>query len=72
MSLDVMLKELISICDRMEQGLPLEETMKLYERGVELSNAIDDAIKQAEQVVEVLNPNGTRERFQRADKTLVK
>jgi exodeoxyribonuclease VII small subunit len=47
--------ELEAIVERLEQGdLPLEESLKQFERGVELTRACQAALKQAEQKVKVL------------------
>lgn len=49
------LTDLESIVDRLEQGdLPLDESLKAFERGVELTRQCQVALKQAEQKVEIL------------------
>lgn len=49
------LAELEQLVERMEQGnLPLEESLKLFERGVQLSRACQSALKDAEQKVQIL------------------
>ena len=49
------LKELESLVEKMEQGdLSLEESLQQFERGVELSRACQQALKAAEQKVEML------------------
>ncbi len=53
------LKELEELVGRMEQGdLPLEESLKAFERGVELTRACQQALKEAEQKVEILISKG--------------
>jgi exodeoxyribonuclease VII small subunit len=47
--------ELESIVTRLEQGdLPLEDSLRHFERGVELTRACQTALQQAEQKVEIL------------------
>lgn len=49
------LTELEQLVDKMEQGhLPLEESLKLFERGVALTRTCQKALKDAEQKVHVL------------------
>ena len=49
------IRELESIVDAMESGdLPLEESLKRYQRGVELVKAAHERLKAAEQQVRVL------------------
>jgi exodeoxyribonuclease VII small subunit len=49
------LAELEQLVERMEQGnLPLEEALKLFERGVQLSRSCQSALKEAEQKVRIL------------------
>jgi len=52
--------ELESIVARLEQGdLPLEESLRQFERGVVLTRACQSALKTAEQRVEILvQPEG--------------
>lgn len=53
------LKELEELVGRMEQGdLPLEESLKAFERGIELTRACQQALKEAEQKVEILISKG--------------
>ena len=48
--------ELEGIVERLEHGdLPLEESLKQFERGVELTRTCQTALRQAEQKVQVLN-----------------
>jgi exodeoxyribonuclease VII small subunit len=50
--------ELEGLVERMESGdLPLEETLKQFERGVTLTRQCQEALKQAEQKVQVLSGN---------------
>jgi exodeoxyribonuclease VII small subunit len=53
------LKELEALVERMESGdLPLEEALKLFERGVELTRTCQSSLKQAELKVEQLIERG--------------
>ena len=62
------LGELESVVDRLEHGdLPLEEALKQFERGIELTRACQSSLKQAEQRVEILlqkNPEAAPEPFE--------
>jgi len=57
------LKELETLVEKMEQGdLSLEDALKHFERGVELTRACQQALKEAEQKVEILlKKNGQEE-----------
>lgn len=49
------LKELEKLVETMEQGdLPLEEALKCFERGIELTRNCQSSLKEAEQKVQVL------------------
>ncbi|UCC56970.1 MAG: exodeoxyribonuclease VII small subunit [Gammaproteobacteria bacterium] len=49
------LKELEALVEKMEQGdLSLEESLQHFERGVQLTRACQQALKEAEQKVEAL------------------
>lgn len=49
------LKELETLVERMEEGdLPLEQSLKYFERGIELTRACQTALKEAEQKVQIL------------------
>jgi len=51
--------ELESIVKRLEEGdLPLEQSLKLYERGVELSRFCHARLEEAERRIELLNERG--------------
>ena len=53
------LKELEALVEKMESGdLPLEEALKLFERGVELTRTCQASLKQAELKVEQLIERG--------------
>jgi exodeoxyribonuclease VII small subunit len=54
------LAELESLVERLERGdLPLDEALKTFERGVELTRHCQGALKAAQQRVEILlNRNG--------------
>lgn len=57
------LKELEELVGRMEQGdLPLEESLKAFERGIELTRNCQQALKEAEQKVEILINKGDQAR----------
>jgi exodeoxyribonuclease VII small subunit len=48
--------ELEQIVERLEQGdLPLDESLRQFERGVALTRSCEAALKQAEQKVKVLS-----------------
>jgi exodeoxyribonuclease VII small subunit len=59
--------ELEAIVERLEHGdLPLEEALKQFERGIELTRGCQASLKQAEQRVEILlakTPEATPEPF---------
>lgn len=57
------LKELETLVEKMEQGdLSLEESLKHFERGVQLTRTCQQALKDAEQKVEILlKKNGQEE-----------
>ena len=57
------LKELETLVEKMEQGdLSLEESLSHFERGVQLSRSCQQALKAAEQKVEILmKKNGQEE-----------
>ncbi len=50
------LEELEGLVERMEEGdLSLEESLKTYERGIELSRACQKSLDAAEQRIEILS-----------------
>jgi exodeoxyribonuclease VII small subunit len=54
-SFEEALAELEQMVERMEQGnLPLEESLKLFERGIELTRTCQKALQEAEQKVQIL------------------
>jgi len=61
------LGELESVVERLEHGeLSLEEALRQFERGIELTRACEASLKQAEQKVEILlqkNPDAAPEPF---------
>ena len=65
------LGELETVVERLEHGeLPLDEALKQFERGIELARGCQDALKQAEQRVEILlqkNADAEPEPFDAAD-----
>ncbi len=49
------LKELEALVERMEQGeISLEDSLKHFERGIELTRACQSALREAEQKVRIL------------------
>ncbi len=62
------LAELEQTVERLEQGdLPLEDALKQFERGISLARACQEALKQAEQKVEILlqkSPEATPDAFE--------
>jgi exodeoxyribonuclease VII small subunit len=55
------LAELESVVERLEHGeLPLEEALAQFERGIALARSCQDALKQAEQKVEILLARSTQ------------
>ena len=51
--------ELESIVKKLEEGdLPLEKSLELYERGVQLSRFCHSRLEQAERRIEILNERG--------------
>lgn len=67
------LAELESLVERLERGdLPLEEALKTFERGVELTRHCQTSLKAAQQKVEILLKRGGQtaiETFSVADDT---
>ncbi len=59
------LSELETVVETMEQGdISLDESLKLFERGVTLTRSCQDALKEAEQKVQILlEKNGEPEEF---------
>ena len=58
-----MLKELEALVLRLEQGeLSLDESLRQFERGIELTRLCEQALKAAEQKVEILLEQGTEAR----------
>ncbi len=52
---DGAIRELEALVERMEKGeLSLEESLKTFERGIELTRACQKALDEAEQKVEIL------------------
>lgn len=52
---EAQLKELEALVEKMEQGdLPLEESLKAFERGVQLARACQKTLGEAEQKVKIL------------------
>jgi exodeoxyribonuclease VII small subunit len=58
-----MLKELEALVVRLEQGeLSLDESLRQFERGIELTRRCEQALKAAEQKVEILLEQGAEAR----------
>ena len=58
LSFEEALSELESLVDTMERGdLSLEDSLKSFERGVELTRTCQQALKKAEQKVKTLSAN---------------
>lgn len=54
-SFEASLKELEQLVEQMERGdMPLEESLKSFERGVRLTRTCQQALKEAEQKVQIL------------------
>ena len=61
------LAELEAIVDKLEQGdLSLDESLKHFERGVQLTRVCQSALKQAEQKVEILLRKSGADQFEAA------
>ncbi|WP_290649598.1 exodeoxyribonuclease VII small subunit [Aquisalimonas sp.] len=59
------LKELEGLVERMETGeLSLEDSLKAFERGIELTRHCQTALKTAEQKVEILTREGNEDRVE--------
>ena len=60
------LAELEALVDKMEQGeLSLDESLKQFERGVQLTRSCQQALKDAEQKVQVLLDKDGQESLER-------
>ncbi len=73
-SFEESLKQLEAIIDKLERGdLPLEESVRLFEEGVKLSNACKGDLEAAEGKIQILlkQKNGVRkaESFPQADES---
>jgi exodeoxyribonuclease VII small subunit len=56
--------ELEVLVSRMEQGdISLEESLRLYERGVELSHLCQEALRNAEQKIQILQEKQGKEQI---------
>ncbi len=59
------LKELEALVEKMEQGeQSLEKSLKDFERGVALTRACQQALREAEQKVEILTGKGEKSKLQ--------
>ena len=62
LSFEETLEELENLVQRMESGdLGLEESLKAFERGIKLTRACQDALKDAELKVQTLTASGELE-----------
>lgn len=63
------LQELEQIVENLEQGnVPLEEAMKQFKKGIDLSNRLQKTLNNAEATLtKVINGNGEEEVYERAD-----
>jgi exodeoxyribonuclease VII small subunit len=58
------LEELESLVEKLEKGdLPLEESLKEFERGIALTRNCQKELKEAEQKVRILTEQGDEEEF---------
>ncbi|ADE15865.1 exodeoxyribonuclease VII, small subunit [Nitrosococcus halophilus Nc 4] len=58
------LAELEALVSRMEQGdVNLEESLRLYERGVKLSHHCQEALRNAEQKIQILQQKQGKEQI---------
>ena len=56
------IKELESIVDTLERGeMPLEQSLQLFERGVQLSRFCHTRLEDAERRIEILTERGERQ-----------
>ena len=61
-SFEKSLEELESLVENMEQGdLTLEESLRHFERGVQLTRSCQQALQEAEQKIEILLKNNDQE-----------
>ena len=59
-SFEEALAELEALVENLEQGdLPLEDSLKSFERGIELTRTCQQALKEAEQKIEILSSAST-------------
>lgn len=67
-SFEEALTELESLVETLEHGdLSLEESLKTFERGVKLTRTCQDALKQAEQKIQILSGKGSDEALEPFD-----
>lgn len=65
LSFEDALSELESLVDQMEKGeMTLEESLASFERGVKLTRTCEQALKAAEQKVEILTQSGDEDILQ--------
>ena len=64
------INELEQLVSTMEKGeLSLEQSLKNFEKGIELTRKCQQALTEAEQKVLILTDNGTLDEFSRKDNT---
>ena len=67
-SFEEALTELESLVETLEHGeLSLEESLKTFERGVKLTRTCQDALKQAEQKIQILSGKDSDETLEPFD-----
>ena len=67
-SFEEALTELESLVETLEHGeLSLEESLKTFERGVKLTRTCQDALKQAEQKIQILSGKDSDEALEPFD-----
>jgi exodeoxyribonuclease VII small subunit len=62
------LEELEALVERLERGdLPLEDALRNFERGVQLTRQCQGALTEAQQKVEILLKDGSKQDFSDTD-----
>ncbi len=71
LNFETALAELEGLVQRMERGeLALEDSLKEFERGVQLTRICQDMLKTAEQRVRVFSADGTETDFPQLDESV--
>lgn len=69
LSFENALAELESLVEQLEQGdISLEDSLKRFERGIELTRTCQKALADAEQKVHILTESGLQEEFKELSK----